>query len=55
MEAGLEVTSQAYARGLDAMDELQFRRIGLAVSVSIILLLIVGLVLKIRQFESKPE
>jgi hypothetical protein len=55
VEGGLEVTAQAYARGQDAMDELQFRRIGLAVSVSIILVLIVGLVLKIRQLESKPE
>jgi predicted CXXCH cytochrome family protein len=55
VEGGLEVTAQAYARGQDAMDELQVRRIGLAVSVSIILLLIVGLVAKIRQVESKPE
>jgi hypothetical protein len=55
VEGGLEVTAQAYGRGRDAMNELQFRRIGLAVSVSIILLLIVGLVLKIRQLESKPE
>jgi predicted CXXCH cytochrome family protein len=55
VEAGLQVTAQAYARGQDAMDELQFRRIGLAVSVSVLLLLIVGLVLKIRQLESKPE
>jgi hypothetical protein len=51
--AGLEVTSRAYERGQKALADLQFRRVGLAVSVTIILLLIVGLVLKIRQIERK--
>jgi hypothetical protein len=51
VDEGLEVAGQAYARGSDALDELQFRRMGLAVSVGIILLLIVGLVMKIRQLE----
>ena len=50
---GLEVAQKAYARGEKALEELQFRRKGLAVSVIIILALIVGLVLKIRQMESK--
>ncbi len=50
---GLEVTSAVYGRGEEALAELQFRRIGLAVSVFIILLLIFGLVLKIRQVERK--
>jgi hypothetical protein len=34
-----------------ALKDLQFRRTGLAVSVAIILMLIGGLVLKIRQME----
>ncbi len=51
VDAGLEVSGAAYTRGEQALRDLQFRRIGLAVSVAIILVLIVGLVLKIRQFE----
>lgn len=53
VEAGLEITASAYARGQDALKDLQFRRMGLAVSVSIILLFIVGLVLKIGQLERR--
>ncbi len=53
VEGGLEVTASAYARGQDALEDLQFRRMGLAVSVSIIVLFIVGLVLKIRQLERR--
>jgi hypothetical protein len=51
VEAGLAVTATAYARGRKALADLQFRRAGLAVSVLVILLLIVGLVLKIRELE----
>jgi hypothetical protein len=51
VEAGLEVTSAAYAHGEDALGELKYRRLGLAVSVTIILGLILGLVLKIRHLE----
>jgi hypothetical protein len=50
---GLEVTSQAHARGEEALTDLQFRRLGLAVSVGIIVLLIVGLVMKIKQLEAR--
>jgi len=50
---GLAVAAQAYERGQDAMAELQFRRTGLAVSVAIILVLIVGLVIKIRDIERR--
>lgn len=53
-EPGVEISGKAYARGLKALDELQFRRKGLAVSVLIIGALIVGLVLKIREME-KPK
>ena len=54
VKPGLEISDKARARGVRALDELQFRRKGLAVSVLIILALIVGLVLKIRQMERKP-
>jgi len=50
---GLAIVQKAYARGLRALDELQFRRKGLAVSVVIIVAVIAGLVLKIRQIERK--
>jgi Cytochrome c3 len=53
VKPGLEISEKARARGIRALDELQFRRKGLAVSVLIILALIVGLVLKIRQMERK--
>jgi predicted CXXCH cytochrome family protein len=50
-EPGLAISAKAYALGIRALDELQFRRKGLAVSIVIILALIFGLVLKIRQME----
>jgi predicted CXXCH cytochrome family protein len=53
-EAGLAIGAQAYGRGVRALDELQFRRKGLAVSVLIILAVMGGLVLKIRQLERRP-
>jgi uncharacterized tellurite resistance protein B-like protein len=55
VDAGLEVTGRAYARGLDAFRELRFRRAGLAVSSLIILILVVGLLLKIQATEKKVE
>jgi predicted CXXCH cytochrome family protein len=51
---GLEISAKSYAKGVKALDELQFRRKGLGVSVLIIGALIVGLVLKIRDIE-KPK
>jgi hypothetical protein len=54
-EPGLAVSAKAYARGLRALDELQFRRKGLAVSALIILAVIGGLVVKIRQIERQPQ
>jgi predicted CXXCH cytochrome family protein len=55
-EPGLTIAGKAYARGVRALEELAFRRKGLAVSVVIILALIGGLVLKIRQLErGRPE
>jgi predicted CXXCH cytochrome family protein len=54
VEPGLAVAEKAYARGVRALGELGFRRKGLAVSVAIILALIVGLVLKIRDVDRRP-
>ena len=51
---GLETSAKAYARGVRALDELGFRRKGLFVSIAIILGLIVGLVLKIREVDRRP-
>ncbi len=51
IDEGVEVAIAAQERGHEALDDLQFRRLGLAVSVGIILILIAGLVLKIRQLE----
>jgi predicted CXXCH cytochrome family protein len=53
VEAGVGISEKAFARGVRALEELQFRRQGLAVSVVIILALIVGLVLKIRQVDRR--
>ena len=50
-EPGEEIAAEALVRGEEALDELQFRRIGLVVSVLIIGALIVGLILKIREIE----
>lgn len=52
---GLAITDTALARGERALGELRFRRAGLAVSVLIILALIAGVVLKIRQFERRTD
>jgi len=51
IDDGLEITATAREQGFEALDELSFRRVGLAVSSVIILLLIGGLVLKIRQID----
>jgi len=51
VDEGLEVTAAAHQKGVEALGDLRFRRTGLGVSVTIILALIVGLVIKIRQAE----
>lgn len=53
VQPGIAISEKAHDRGLKALDELQFRRKGLAVSVLIIVALIVGLIMKIRQMEKK--
>jgi hypothetical protein len=55
VEEGLGITLEAHQRGQGALAELQFRRTGLAISVTIIVVLIVGLVLRIRQLEHKRQ
>ena len=55
VEPGLKSSEKAYARGLKALDELQYRRKGLAISALIIFALVVGLILKIRQMERKSK
>jgi hypothetical protein len=54
-EPGLAVSAKAHARGERALEELQFRRKGLAVSVVIILALVGGLVLKIRDSDRRAR
>lgn len=54
VQAGLQVTSRARQRGNGAFRDLRIRRIGLAVSSVIIVILIAGIVMKIRNFESAP-
>jgi hypothetical protein len=55
VEPGLKVVEKSQARGVKALDELQFRRKGLALSALIIFALVIGLILKIRQMERKPK
>jgi hypothetical protein len=55
VQPGLEISEKASARGLKALEELQFRRKGLAISILIIAALIVGLVLKIREMDKKSK
>ncbi len=50
---GIGLAIEAYEQGLQAIDELQFRRKGLAVSLVFILLLALGLYLKIREIDSR--
>lgn len=52
-DEGLTVALRTHAKGLKALDELQFRRKGLGVSVVIILMVIAGLILKIREIDRR--
>jgi transposase-like protein len=55
VEPGLAVSAKAHARGLRALEELGFRRKGLAVSLVVIFALIAGLVVKIRHLDRSRE
>jgi bacterioferritin-associated ferredoxin len=54
-DPGLETAKKANQAGVAALQELNFRRKGLGVSLITIIVAIAGLVLKIRQIESKPQ
>jgi hypothetical protein len=54
VDAGLAVTAKVRARGVRALEEFAFRRKGLVVSLIVILVLIAGLIVKIRQLERAP-
>jgi hypothetical protein len=53
VEAGLLISSKVYARGVRAMEELRFRRVWLGVFLVLILAVIAGLVMKIRQTDRR--
>jgi hypothetical protein len=53
-DVGLGIAGKAYARAVRALEDLKFRRQGLAVSLVIILALIAGIILKIRQLDRRP-
>jgi predicted CXXCH cytochrome family protein len=53
VEAGLRITAAVDSLGQRALEQLEFRRTGLVLSVGVILTLIAGLSLKIRQLERK--
>jgi predicted CXXCH cytochrome family protein len=55
VEAGLAVAERAEERGLEALAEHDYRRIGLGLSSAVILLLIIGLLMKIRQLEGEER
>lgn len=54
-DEGRSLADRAHQMGVAALEELQFRRKGLAVSVLFILMIVVGLYLKIRQIESSSK
>jgi len=53
VQEGQAITGKANERGRSAFRDLRIRRLGLAVSSAIIVLLIAGLVMKIREVEGK--
>lgn len=54
-EPGFEIAARAEERGDAALEEHGFRRVGLAVSAGIILLLITALFLKVKDSEAKAD
>jgi predicted CXXCH cytochrome family protein len=53
VEPGLAISDKAHGRGVRALDELRFRRRGLGVSLVVILAVIAGLCMKIRQVDRR--
>jgi predicted CXXCH cytochrome family protein len=52
IQAGLKVTEATWQAGLDALAELRYRRMGLIVSLVIIVLVLISIALLIRRLES---
>jgi predicted CXXCH cytochrome family protein len=52
-DAGIAVSAKAHARAMRALEELRFRRQGLGVSLVVIVVLIGGLIAKIRQVDRR--
>jgi hypothetical protein len=55
VKEGLAVTQNVEEMGVAALKELDYRRIGLAISLLFILIMVLGLYLKIRQIEGSGE
>lgn len=55
VDEGLAITTRAWERGRGAFRDLRIRRLGLAVSSVIIVILIAGIVMKIRETEMDQE
>ncbi|MDD5542143.1 MAG: cytochrome c3 family protein [Acidobacteriia bacterium] len=55
VQAGLNITHRATEKGHQALAEYQFRRKGLAISLVVILIVIVGLYFKIRQVDRRSN
>lgn len=55
IEGGLEIVGASMTRGEEALWEHRYRRIGLAVSAGFMVLLMVGIVLKVRQIERRQH
>jgi hypothetical protein len=55
IEEGRQVAAAALAAGNAALDELQYRRQGLAVSLVLVVLVLAGLFLKIRQVDRTQD
>ncbi len=52
---GMKKAMEAYAMGIAALEELQFRRKGLAISTIFIIILAIGLYFKIREVDKKTQ
>jgi hypothetical protein len=53
-DAGIAATDAGIAAAHKAFAELRFRRLGLSLSLLVILAVIVGLALKVREMERRP-
>ena len=52
---GMEHANAAFAAGIEAMDEMAFRRKGMLVSLAVIVLVLIGLAFKIRQISARAD